>query len=188
MLAVADSGGIIQEIQEKLLPGTFIRTIANAGSGMAIMSLVPAMAPMILVATSEGASVGSYLSIYAVRYRSLQDLAGVSIEGSSLEVVCAEGKQPCRLLAWGKWTDETNATISVYEWNGWAFVRDDAAVNSYVENKLAALSREASLSRGNLDSRRLYPGMRVSIGRLVVARYLTLHESGAAMNAADGRN
>ena len=57
------------------LPGTFVQTIEGFGRPIVVTQLVPNYHADILVASSEGASAGSYLSVYRVVNGTLVDLS-----------------------------------------------------------------------------------------------------------------
>jgi len=147
------------------LPGTFVQTIEGFGSPIVVTQLVPSPQADILVASSEGASAGSYLSVYRVGNGGLVDLVGVPVGGSSFAVDCQAG-QPCRILAWGKWTDHSSAWVRVYGWNGRAYVPDESDAEEYARRKLVSLAEVAS------GTTKLPVFTRVSIARVAIDEYV----------------
>lgn len=168
-----------RELSEVQLPGSFVQSIKSAPKGIAVRTLVPGSDPMIVVSTSDGASVGSYLNVYAFRGQALQPLTGVPVDGAVLDFDCTAKATACRLLAWGRWTDAPTATLQVYEWNGSSFARDDADLDRYTRQKLEQMSSEAASATPTL------PRARRAAAEVVIPKYVAIHDPASAVAVAD---
>lgn len=126
------------------LPGIILQPWTNSPIGIAVKSLVPNLGPMIIVASSEGASAGTYLSVFAFDGRELMNVASSAIGGFAFRIECADVDRACRIIAYGKWVDASSMQIDVYEWSGKSFVQTDTNVDVYKRQKLTELTERVS--------------------------------------------
>jgi hypothetical protein len=159
---------------DTILPGKYAQTIGEGALPIVIKRLVRNLPPMILVGTSDSASVGSYLDVFEVR-DTIRNLAGGPIEGSSFSIGCS-GTDACRLLAWGKWSDHGSAWVNVWSWNGRTYVRTGAEAEKYMDRKLGELGDEAS------SGKQLPVYLRVAVARLAAEEYTVRRDCEKALS------
>jgi hypothetical protein len=166
------------------LPGTYVSYSSAYGvshftpvnEGVLLRDVAGLGREQVLVTTSNGASIGDYLSIFAAEDGVLTSLDGSSvIGGNNIRLDCGQ-QPPCTIVSFGKWTDLTSATVAVYNWLGSAFVQTDKGADHYLSARLAELAESAAT-----DEPAAALG-RASEAMLAVSEYLPRKEYDAAQS------
>jgi len=166
---VTTSAGQPKEFEARL-PGSFVSGSDSFPNGLLLKDVTGAGVQQMLVVTSEGASLGSFLSVFSVGSHDLDNLVrGGTIAGYGFDLDCAAGR-PCRVLAGGKWTDAAGAWVQVYEWLGTAFVETDKDADRYFSARLVKLAAAAS------EQAALPVPARVHMAELAATLYQNRHE------------
>ncbi len=168
MLRVVTDGGGRHEEFEAQLPGTYVGG-KESFPGLFLKDLTGVGLGQVFVQTAEGASAGSYLSVFALGRDGLHNLVGEGAIGAfDFDLDCAMSA-PCRIVASGKWTDPSGAWIRVYAWNG-ATLSETADSGLYVSRRLAKVAAEASAAEPQPVA------YRVHLAKLAATLYQTRHE------------
>jgi hypothetical protein len=151
---------------DALLHGSFVAASSSLPIGMLVRDVVGRGTQQVLVAASEGASVGFYVDIFAAERDHLTGLMrGGPIGAWQFDLDCAGGT-PCKIVSYGKWTDLLNSTVDVFEWDGSQFGRTDKSTDDYFLPRLSGLAASASKA----EPMQVYA--RATIAGHVVALYL----------------
>ncbi len=166
--------------QDVPLPGDFVARLDLAADGILVRSLGEDGASQIIVVTSNGASAGSYLNVMEATRGGLVDATrGGPIGGSSFRLDCAP-KGGCRVIAYGKWTELSNCSVSTYDWVGASLVETDADVAKYT------LSRTVELANTSKSPEPMPVFLRVAVTSVAVSKYLDQHLPSEAIQLCGG--
>lgn len=156
------------------LPGAF-STRTNSLPAISLKDVTSGGRPDILVLTSDGASLGTCLSIFAVENGILRNLVNdVAIEGYDFKLDCSS-RNPCKIVLYGKWTGQDNSWVQIYEWLGSEFVRTDRGTEPFLMNRVRELADTAVA-----DWPQLIPA-RVTLAKQAAGLYLKYHQPDAAI-------
>jgi hypothetical protein len=169
-LRVMSGAGAGAQIQDVSLPGSYVKTSSEAGRGIMMKQLIPGGPLDIVVLTSNGASLGSYVNVYSLDRGQLRNVAGSTIEGSQIRLDCGAGKEACKILAYGKWTDARSGYVHVYEWDGTAYVPTDRNAGKYALREAARLGGEAAGAEG------VRPAMRAAVAVVAATKLAELFD------------
>ena len=106
-----------KEPVEVSLPGSFLHGQDFKAFGLHVLDLNGDGLDEIVVITSDGASVGSYLSFFGVRDGQLKRLTDHQAGGNEFAFEQMSNGH-YRVKCYGKWTDESSSTLQAYEWDG----------------------------------------------------------------------
>jgi hypothetical protein len=136
------------------LPGTYCAGDPSLPA-ISLKDLTGRGRDQILVPTSDGAtSLGIYLNIFGIESGQLKNMVSKGvIGGHDVELECAQNR-PCRIVAYGRWTDAGTSAVGVYEWLGTQFVRTDKDAETYFMARLRALAESASSEQPKTMSQR----------------------------------
>jgi len=124
------------------LPGNFLANFDGSTGGLLARDVLGSGSNQIVVVSSDGASAGSYLNVFALDDRSVVNVVhDPPIAGYGFELDCRRGS-PCKIISYGKWVDHGSSTVDVYEKVGNSIVETDSA-GEYYDKKLAALADSA---------------------------------------------
>jgi hypothetical protein len=169
-LRVVSGAGAGAKIEDVSLPGSYVQTSSEALRGIMMKQLIPGGPLDIVVLTSNGASLGTYVNVYSFHRGQLRNVAGSTIEGSQIRLDCGTGKEGCKILAYGKWTDARSAYVHIYEWDGNAYVQTDRNAGKYALREAARLASEATGAEG------VRPAMRVAVAVVAAAKFAELFD------------
>ena len=101
---------------ETALPGSYLHGQDFKPYGLHVVDLNGDGTDEIIAITSEGASVGAYVSVFDVDNGALKALTDQPIGGHQFEIK-RQTNGTHQLKCYGKWTDKHSSTLEVYEWN-----------------------------------------------------------------------
>jgi len=95
-------------------------------------------------------------------------------------MIDCEGSNPCRIVAYGKWTDHVTSWVRVYEWMGAAFMHTGRYDEKYFSIRLAQVAQSAWAAD-------VVPvNTRVSVAKHAVNEYLARFDYKSAIEICNG--
>lgn len=161
------------------LPGSFVSPLPAFPSGILLRDLGRLGSPQVLVVTSDGASVGLFLSVFSLGETGLASaIPGGVIGGHGFDLDCESGRA-CRIASFGKWTDQETSWVQVYEWRGSALAETGKDAGAYFSERLTRLGKSAATAEA------MPVPLRTQLTSQAVQLYLDRHEPGQAVRLCE---
>jgi len=177
-LRVSLGGGTSPQTLDATLPGRFVAPSPLSAIGLRIQNILGTSGGQVLAVTSDGASLGLYLTILSVDDGQLKSLTGgVPLRAWEFELDC-ESQTPCRVIGYGKWTSRANSWAIVYEWSGSSYVETYDS-EPYCLKHLTHLAETAAAPQP------MTVFLRAALAREVAEQYLDRGDFAAAIRVCE---